>query len=84
MKGEHPIRMLCELLGVAPSGYYRARQQQPSPRQREDVALTAQITAAHQASRGTYLRSLSAGRPEHMAWMQGSLTRVISHSRTGS
>jgi transposase InsO family protein len=54
MKGEHPIRMLCDLLGVSPSGYYRSRQRQLSPRQREDVALTAQITAAHQASRGTY------------------------------
>ena len=54
MKGEHPIRMLCDLLGVSPSGYYRSRQHQSSPRQREDAALTAQITAAHQASRGTY------------------------------
>lgn len=54
MKGEHPIRMLCELLSVSPSGYYRSRQPQPSPRQREDAAITAQITAAHRASRGTY------------------------------
>ena len=54
MKGEHPVRMLCELLSVSPSGYYRARQQQPSPRQREDAVITAQIAAAHQASRGTY------------------------------
>lgn len=46
--------MLCDLLGVSPSGYYRSRQQQPGPRQREDAALTAQITAAHRASRGTY------------------------------
>lgn len=54
MKGEHPIRMLCDLLSVSPSGYYRSRQQQPSPRQREDAAITAQIAKAHQASRGTY------------------------------
>ena len=54
MKGEHSVRMLCDLLGVAPSGYYRARQARPSPRQREDAALTAQIAAAHQASRGSY------------------------------
>ena len=45
---------MCELLSVSPSGYYRCRQPQPSPRQREDAALTAQITAAHRASRGTY------------------------------
>ena len=54
MKGAHPVRLLCELLGVAPSGYYRARQQQPSVRQREDTAIAVQIVAAHQASRGTY------------------------------
>ena len=54
MKGEHPIRWLCELWGVAPSGYYRWRHGHPSARQREDATLAAQITAAHQASRGTY------------------------------
>jgi transposase InsO family protein len=54
MKGEHPIRLLCGLLGVSPSGYYCWRQKRPSPRQREDAALAAQIAAAHRASRGTY------------------------------
>jgi transposase InsO family protein len=54
MKGAHPISLLCELLSVAPSGYYRARQVRPSRRQREDATLTAQIAQAHQASRGTY------------------------------
>lgn len=54
MKGEHPIRLLCELLSVAPSGYYRHRQQRPSNRQREDAGIAAQIATAHEASRGTY------------------------------
>ena len=54
MKGEHPVQGLCELLGVAPSGYYRWRQGEPSQRQRDDAALTAQIAAAHATSRGTY------------------------------
>jgi putative transposase len=45
---------LCGLLDVSPSGYYRWRQGRPSPRACEDVALSAQIAAAHQASRGTY------------------------------
>ena len=54
MKGEHPIQLLCEVLGVAPSGYYRWRQGEPSRRQRDDAALTAQIAAAHATSRGTY------------------------------
>jgi transposase InsO family protein len=54
MKGEHPVRLLCALLGVAPSGYYRHRQQRSGPRQREDAAMALQIAAAHRASRGTY------------------------------
>ena len=54
MKGDHPIRRLCGLLGVSPSGYYHWQQKQPSAREREDAALAAQIAAAHQASRGTY------------------------------
>ena len=54
MKGDHPIRLLCELLGVAPSGYYRWRQRRPGPRQRQDAVIAAQIAAAHRASRGAY------------------------------
>jgi transposase InsO family protein len=54
MKGEHPIRMLCELLNVSPSGYYRWCQQRPSTRQREDAAIAVKVAAAHRASRGTY------------------------------
>ena len=54
MKGAHAIRWLCQLWGVAPSGYYRWRHGQPSARQRTDVALAGQIAAAHEASRGTY------------------------------
>jgi transposase InsO family protein len=70
MKGEHPIRMLCELLGVSPSGYYRWRQGRPSTRQREDAALAAQIAAAHRASRGTY------GAPRILVDLQESGTRT--------
>ena len=54
MNGEHSIRLLCELLSVAPSGYYRHRQQRPNRRQCEDARMAAQIATAHEASRGTY------------------------------
>ena len=54
MKGEHPVRLLCEVLGVSPSGYYRWCQPQPTARKRQDAALAPQIVAAHRASRGTY------------------------------
>ena len=54
MKGEHSVRLLCALLGVAPSGYYRWRRGHPSQRSRDDAAIAAQIVVAHEASRGTY------------------------------
>jgi transposase InsO family protein len=54
MKGDHPVRLLCRLLGVSPSGYYGWRQKRPTKRQREDAALAAKIAAAHRASRKTY------------------------------
>ena len=54
MKGEHAVRLLCKLLSVAPSGYYRWRKGGSSQRQCEDAAITEQIVVAHEASRGTY------------------------------
>ena len=54
MKGDHSIRLLCDLLDVSPSGYYRWQQARPSPRARADAALAAQIPTFHQTSRRTY------------------------------
>lgn len=54
MKGDHPVRLLCELLEVSTSGYYRRQQNRPSKRQRDDAAIGQQIATAHKASRGTY------------------------------
>jgi transposase InsO family protein len=70
MKGEHPIRMLCELLKVSHSGYYRWCQQRPSTRQREDAAIGAKVAAAHRASRGTY------GAPRILVDLQEGGTRT--------
>jgi transposase InsO family protein len=70
MKGEHPIRMLCSLLNVAPSGYYRWCQQRPSTRQREDVTIAAKVAAAHRASRGVY------GAPRILVDLQEEGTRT--------
>ncbi len=50
----HPVASLCRTLGVSPSGYYAWRKRPLSPRARADGELTAQIEAAHRASRGTY------------------------------
>jgi len=54
MKGEHQVAMLCEVLGVSRSGYYRWQQAKPSQRACEDAALTAQIARFHRQSRGNY------------------------------
>ena len=54
MKGEHKLNMLCELLGVSRSGYYRWQTARPTRRQRDDAALAAQIARSHRQSRGNY------------------------------
>lgn len=51
MKGEHPIQMLCELLHVSCSGYYRWAQHRLTKRQSEDARLADQIVQSHEESR---------------------------------
>lgn len=53
-KAHHAVVTLCRVLGVSPSGYWAWRTRAPSPRARADAALSGQIAAIHQASRGTY------------------------------
>ena len=54
MKGEQSIEMLCEVLGVSRSGYYRWDQHRTTRRQSEDAVLSERIMAAHRHGRGTY------------------------------
>jgi transposase-like protein len=54
MKAEHNIGMLCELLGVWRSGYYRWQQARPSRRQSENASLAAQIARFYRQGRGNY------------------------------
>jgi transposase InsO family protein len=54
MKGDHSVRLLCAILGVSRSGYYRWRQHRPSARRRRDAELAALIAAAHRQGRGSY------------------------------
>jgi len=53
-KANHPVRRLCRVLGVAPSGYWAGRQRGVSVRAQFDARLTQRIGALHQASRQTY------------------------------
>ena len=54
MRGGHPVRLLCQVLGVAASGYYRWRTKPRSARALEDERLAEQIVQAHRDSRRTY------------------------------
>lgn len=48
------VAVACRVLRVSTSGYYEWRERPPSSRTVADQALTAQISAIHAASRGTY------------------------------
>jgi putative transposase len=54
MKGEHTVQVLCELLEVSRSGYYRWESSPPTQRQREDDELADQIVQLHQESWESY------------------------------
>ena len=50
----YPVRVMCRLLGLSPSGYYAWRKREPSRRARENAALTGEILEIHAMSDGTY------------------------------
>lgn len=51
----YPVRLMCRVLGVAPSGFYRAQAGRPeSARAQRDRVLTARVRAAHAASQQRY------------------------------
>lgn len=51
---QQPVRMLCRLLEVAPSGYYQWRKKVPGPRAQANQQLLSQIRRAFAQSRQTY------------------------------
>ena len=56
-RGEHPVRHLCQVLGVSRAGYYawhRRQQQGPGPRAVADGALARTIAQVHRASQARY------------------------------
>jgi putative transposase len=54
MKGGHSVDLLCEMLTVSRSGYYKWKNARPSLRAQGDAALAAQVAEAHRRSRRTY------------------------------
>jgi len=53
-RARYPIAVMCRVLDVSPSGYYAWAKRPACERAVMDAALTAQICAAHAASKGTY------------------------------
>ena len=51
---EFPVRALCQILEVSPSGYYAWLVRKPSSRQLQDRKLLTLISAVHHQSRQTY------------------------------
>ena len=50
----YPVRVMCRLPGLSPSGYYAWRSREPSDRARANAALTEEIVEIHAMSGGTY------------------------------
>ena len=53
-QASYPVRRLCQLLGVSPSGYYAWRRRGPSARAQVNERLLGRIREIHQASRAAY------------------------------
>lgn len=51
---EHAVRLVCRVLAVAPSGFYRWRARGPSARATADAALLVRVRASYRDSDQTY------------------------------
>ena len=50
----YPMRILCRVLKVSPSGYYAWRSRRPSQRDLDDEQLRPKVVEAFKTGRGTY------------------------------
>jgi putative transposase len=50
----YPLSVICRVMKVSTSGYYKWLKRKPLKRELEDDSLEISIKAAHQRSRGTY------------------------------
>jgi transposase InsO family protein len=53
-RDEHPVRLMCRVLGVSPSGYYAWRSRPESARAAANRALLADVRRLHAQHRGRY------------------------------
>jgi putative transposase len=71
--GRVPVRLMCRLLAVSPSGYYAWVARPESPRAAENRRLVAEIRVIHAESRRTY------GSPRVHATLQAQGKRIGEH-----
>jgi transposase InsO family protein len=79
MKGDHSILLLCDVLGVARSGYYRWSHAPMSKRREQDAQLASYIAVSHRESRGNYgaPRIVADLRDEGIATSRRRCTRLM-------
>lgn len=53
-RGEFPVRLMCRVLTVSPSGFYAAQRRAPSARAVRDQTLRLKVRTAHAKSRRRY------------------------------
>ena len=53
-QAEHPVTVLCEVLGLSTSGFYAWRARTPCQRALDDAAIIRALREEHLASRGVY------------------------------
>src|SRR5689334_9474609 len=53
-KAQHPVSLLCEVLGVSRASDFVWKQRPVSARRRRDIELLEQIRAVHVESKATY------------------------------
>jgi putative transposase len=69
-QADYPVRAMCRVLGLSPSGYYAWIQRPPSARARRDAELVARIMKIHDDNRQVY------GRPRIYAELKDEGERV--------
>ncbi len=93
-RDHYPVRMMCRLLRVSPSGYYAWRGRPESSRVTSDRQLMAEIRQVHQDSNGVYgsprvhaeliANGVSTGRHKVVRLMHQARLRDVRSSAFGS
>jgi putative transposase len=76
-----PVRVLCDVMGVSPAGYYAWRGRPESPRKAANRTLLAEIRRVHLAHRGRYgaPRIHAALHAEGHATSRSRVERLMRH-----